>query len=544
MPLQTRHRKRTRSSNRSGVSLYLYVLLYALATLVLYQWQVLSFVTGAIDLGSVQGLVILGTLQAVQFFLIVGLMLVLGFVSIWLMKITGAVLFIANALAQYFMSTYGTVIDPSMIGNILNTNQGEAGGLIHPMMFVTTILWGVLPALAALLVPVRRRRRLPVLAVLIAVVAGFVGTVYGANSTWLWFDDNGNRIGPRTLPWSYLGNGARYAAEYQRRNRVPTSLPDGTLTPPADNLRDVVVLVIGEAARGDHLAALGYDRETTPFTDPLGVVAYPGGRSCVTYSVGALACILSFKGNEAEVSDPFEPLPSYLSRTGVDTIVRVNNAGLPPLPGVTIQTAGDVNPPCEEDCPERWFDDQLLTGLSEQIAASTAQTVFVMLHFAGSHGPEYFRRYPPEYQVFTPICRTTLVADCTREELVNAYDNSIRFTDYALSQLIGQLQALPDTRATMLYVADHGQALGENGIYLHGLPNSMAPESQRRIPLMLWFDDEVAQARGLDRAAMSRPIENPQDMIFHTVLGALRVQSPIYRAEYDLFQLSQEGRQP
>jgi lipid A ethanolaminephosphotransferase len=423
------------------------VLLYALATLVLYQWQVLSYVIGAIDLGSVQGLAILGTLQAVQFFLIVGLMLVLGFVSIWLMKIAGAVLFIANALAQYFMSTYGTVIDPSMIGNILN-------------------------------------------------------------------------------------------------NRVPTPLPDGTLTPPADNLRDVVVLVIGEAARGDHLAALGYDRETTPFTEPLDVVAYPGGRSCVTYTVGALRCILSFKGNEAEATDPFEPLPSYLNRTGVDTIVRENNAGLPPLPGVTIQTVDEVNAPCEGECPDRWYDDQLLTGLSQQIAASPAQTVFVLLHLAGSHGPEYFRRYPPEFQAFAPVCQTTLVADCTREELVNAYDNSIRYTDYTLSQLIGQLQALPDTRATMLYVADHGQALGENGIYLHGLPNSMAPESQRRIPLMLWFDDEVAQARGLDRAAMSRPIENPQDMIFHTVLGALRVQSPIYRPEYDLFQLGQGGREP
>ncbi|GAB4267938.1 MAG: phosphoethanolamine--lipid A transferase EptA [Pararhodobacter sp.] len=524
-----------------GVGLFAYVALYALATLALYQWPLLSYVTRVIDLGQPQGWAILTTLELLQALLTAGLMLMLGVVSVRLMKLAGAALFVTNALAQYFMTTYGIVIDPTMIGNILNTNQAEAGGLIHPMLFVSVVLLGALPALAALLLPVRPARRLRTLGALIGVVAALVGTVYAASGTWLWFDAQGSQVGPRTLPWSYLGNGARYAAEYRRRNRPPTPLPDPSLNPPADGLHEVVVLAIGEAARADHLGAFGYARPTTPFTAPRGVIAYPDGRSCATYTLGSVACILSHLGNAARVSDPHEPLPSYLSRAGVESIVRINNQGMPPLPGVSIETVRDVAG-CGDACAGPLFDEDLLTGLSERISRAGPRPVFVLLHLGGSHGPEYWRKYPPAFETFTPVCRSTLVAECAPEELINAYDNSIRYTDHVLARLIDLLEALPDTRATLLYVADHGQSLGENGVYLHGLPNAIAPDEQRRVPLMLWIDDDMARARGLDRARLARPVPNPHDMIFHTVLGALGVQSPIYRPEHDLLTLIEDGQ--
>lgn len=533
--------RRPSTSPRRGMNLYLYVLVYGLATLVLHQWPLMSYLMGVITPLSRQGLAILTTLEVLQLVLIASLLLILGFVSIWLMKFVAAVLLVVNALAQYYMTSYGVVIDPTMIGNILNTDQAEAGGLIQPMMVLSVVLWGVIPALFALLVRVGRPHRLAVFVSVALVLALGAGTVYAASSTWLWFDDYGNRVGPRVLPWAYIGNGLRYGAEYQRRNRVPIALPDAVLPPPdPDGSREVVVLVIGEAARADHLAAFGYARPTTPFTQDLGVVAFPGGRSCATYTIGSVACILSYLGNEAEVSNPYEPLPSYLHRSGIDTVVRVNNSGLPPLRAEEIVQSGDLAVPCDgTECPDRVLDDVLLNGLADRINESDNRRVFVLLHFSGSHGPEYFRKYPPEFEVFTPVCRTTLVADCDSASLINAYDNSIRFTDYVLSELIGLLDALPNTQAMMLYVSDHGQSLGENGVYLHGLPNSIAPDAQRRVPLMAWMDGDYAAARGLDPQALVRPVDDPQDMIFHTVLGAFGLQSPIYRPEHDLFRAAQ-----
>lgn len=518
---------------RQGISLVLYALLYGLATLALHQHALLGWLWGRIDITQRDGLAILATIEALQLALAMLSVLVLGLVSRWLMKAVVAVLLVTNAVAQNYMQTYGIVLDPTMIGNILNTNPGEVAGVFHPSVVLQGVLWGVLPALVALALPVRCTPRLVVAGAAVLVAAGFVTVVYAASGTWLWFDENGRHVGPRMLPWAYVGNGARYAAEYQRRSRVAHPLPEAQVPALSEGQREVVVLVIGEAARADHLGLYGYDRNTTPFTEGLGVVAFPGGRSCATYTIGAIACILSHLGNAAQVNDPWEALPSYLQRAGIATLVRENNAGLPPLTVGLMQSGTDLRH-CDVACAGPVLDEVLLSGLAEELAAPNPARRFVVLHLNGSHGPEYFRKYPPGFATFQPVCETTLLDQCTPQSLVNAYDNSLRYTDWVLAQLIELLAGLQDTRSLMLYVSDHGQSLGENGIYLHGLPNALAPEEQRRVPLLLWMDATFARARGLDPAALRRPVDNPQEWIFHTVLGAFGAQSPVYRPELDL----------
>ena len=520
---------------RTRLTPFPYALIYAAVTLLLYQRALMGYVLEQIDPGTRDGLAVLALIEGLQITLSVLAMTVIGLVSPWAMKITGAALMIVNAAAQHYMLTYGVVLDPTMIGNILNTNPGEAGGLIHPQVLVTGVLWGVLPALVMLALPVRRGRLLRTLGALVVVLALTAGGVYAGAGVWLWFDQHNSRVGPRILPWGYVGNALRYAGEWQRRNRPAHPLPDPTLEP-MHGPRTLVVLVIGEAARRDHLAYFGYDRPTDPFTRDLGLVAFPDGRSCATYTIGSVACILSPQGDAAEVDDPYENLPAYLARAGVPVLVRENNTGLPPIPNVPVVTGFDLAAQCEGGCPEGTHDAILLRGLSEALEAQGGDRAFALLHFNGSHGPEYYRKYPPAFEEFTPTCQTTLINDCAPQSLVNAYDNSIRYTDWVLSQLIAQLDALPDTQVLLLYLSDHGQSLGEGGVYLHGLPNALAPEAQRMIPFLAWMDDDFARAHGLDPARLGRPIPDPQDRIFSTVLGALGIASPAYRADRDVLR--------
>jgi lipid A ethanolaminephosphotransferase len=186
------------------------------------------------------------------------------------------------------------------------------------------------------------------------------------------------------------------------------------------------------------------------------------------------------------------------------------------------------------------YDEVLLHGLADTLRRLGSAKRFVVLHQAGSHGPRYFTRYPPEFEVFKPVCRTVDLSRCSRDALVNAYDNSVLYTDYFLGQVISVLESL-GTPAVMLYVSDHGESLGENGVYLHGMPYMIAPDVQTRVPFIVWMSDNFARARGLTPAGIDRLRGYSQGFIFHSVLGALGLTSAIYRADLDLFSIAHHG---
>ena len=116
----------------------------------------------------------------------------------------------------------------------------------------------------------------------------------------------------------------------------------------------------------------------------------------------------------------------------------------------------------------------------------------IVLHMMGNHGPAYFRRYPPEFRRFTPDCATAELRNCSREQVVNAYDNAILYTDHVLAGIVGHARAAR-RRSTrrMIYVSDHGESLGENGLYLHGLPYSIAPDTQTHVPMIAWLSPRI-----------------------------------------------------
>ena len=351
-----------------------------------------------------------------------------------------------------------------------------------------------------------------------------------ASRTWLWFDENSQRLGGMVMPWSYVINTGRYVVPKLMTSDVQTTLPPATFS---SNEKTVVILVIGEAARAKNFELYGYNRPTNPLLSQAGVVTLKNASACATYTTASVRCMLSHVDSESAFSKRYEPLPSYLQRNGVDVIWRSRNWGEPPMMVQTYQKASDLLADCAgARCN---YDELLLSGLEQRIRTSSSQRVFVVLHQSGSHGPAYYTKYPGEFEYFRPACKSVELGKCTHEELVNAYDNTILYEDYFLFRAIGVLKKLRDTSTLLIYVSDHGESLGEYGMYLHGIPYSIAPDVQKDIPFIIWMSDEFIRQKAVRAGRLESQGRHSQRDIFHTVMGAFSMHSDAYMRDYDIF---------
>jgi len=523
---------------KGGMPLFWFVILTGLANLALFQKPLLSFALPVADLPHVQGMLQILSLQIVQLCMYAFFMFLLAFFSLRLLKLVAAVLFLVNSAALYFMLSYGIELDRSMIANILNTDTREAGMLWDWGILPYLLLAGVVPAILILITRLRKPRWYWRLLYPVVSLLALAGWLFATSTTWLWYDKHASRMGGKVLPWSYVINTARHFNRLALENREQILLPDATFDPAKPARKQIVVLVIGEAARADNFGLYGYTRDTDPFTEKRGMIALPVGLSCATNTIASTACILTHEGREASSHTVFEPLPSYLKRQGIETFYRTNNTGPPPVKVDHYQHVNQIADACTgADCPKRSSDATLNWKLAEALQQSGSDRIFVTLHQTGSHGPAYWTKYPPEFAYFKPECKTVQIADCTSEELRNAYDNSIRYTDYLLADLIKQLKSIKDADAAIIYVSDHGQSLGEGGFYLHGAPLAIAPPEQRRIPFLVWMSDSFKASRGLTNRDIISAKTYPHDFPFHSVMGAFGMKSDIYKPEFDIFHL-------
>ena len=525
---------------RSRCNLFLFLLLAGAANSAVFHGPLFKFAAANLDFQGAGGWLALSTVFVLQFVLTVGTLATVALVSVRAAKAVGILLFLGNSIALYFIDSYGVVLDKSMMGNVLNTNVAEATAFFHFRLLIYLGLLGALPSMLiawTTIPPVSRPRRV---AFLLTVALLGVAWLYANSKSWLWVDKHASRLGALILPWSYVGNSVRYAEAVANASREQLPLPPARFT---DSREVVVVLVIGESARAANFSLYGYQRPTNPLLTAAGVTGLPHARSCATYTTESLRCMLSYLGGKAPLRDSHEPLPSYLQRNGVEVTWRANNWGAPPMKVARFESASDIKKQClGDECARLDYDEVLLFGLEQSMRASSARKKLFVLHQTGSHGPQYFRKYPPEFEVFKPVCRTVDLSKCSREELVNAYDNTILYTDYFLSRVISVLKSLNGTPAVMLYVSDHGQSLGEYGLYLHGTPYSIAPDVQKDIPFVVWMSDTFAGRKSFATGAARGQAGYSHDFIFHSVLGALGMTSDIYNRSLDLFDPTPENK--
>ncbi|RMH88377.1 phosphoethanolamine--lipid A transferase EptA [Lysobacter pythonis] len=509
---------------------------FTLFNLLVFQWPLYRYAIANSEPGSLPGLLNLLTLSGLQVALMAVFLTLLSLLSIRLTKTACILILLGNALALYFMTTYGVLIDKAMMGNVFNTDRREAGELFSPGIIGYLLALGVLPALVVAKAAIRGSTRLKRLGLLLASAVLGCAMIYASSSTWLWFDKHAKHLGGLMLPWSYIANTIRHFQDSASANRPQAPLPPLHFEEaPQPGRKTIVVLVIGESARAKNFSLYGYAKDTNPQLAKAGVVALGNTVSCSTYTTASLRCMLSHLGSKAPARVTQEILPNYLQRHGVEVIWRSNNWGEPPLKVGLYQRAEDIRKTCTgTDCARLRYDEALLYGLKEKLQASDASRIFVVLHQAGSHGPQYAGKYPREFERFTPVCRSVNVSKCPPDTLVNAYDNTILYTDHFLAETIQLLRAVPDSVSTMIYMSDHGESLGERGFYLHGTPNTLAPDEQRAIPFLVWTSPGFSktQASAVTKAKNSG---RTQDDIFHSVLGAFDARSDIYNPTFDIF---------
>ena len=306
--------------------------------------------------------------------------------------------------------------------------------------------------------------------------------------------------------------------------------------PESDPHRELVVLVVGETARADHFSLNGYGRETNPRLAGEDVVSFGNVSSCGTSTAISVPCMFSFserKRFDREQSEMHENVLDVLRRAGVQILWRDNNSG---SKGVADRVEfqdfrkPENNPICDAECR----DEGMLEGLDEWLASHADKDLLIVLHQMGSHGPAYYKRYPPAFEKFKPVCASNQLDQCSREEVVNAYDNTILYTDYFLSRVIDWLKTKsPRYESSMLYFSDHGESLGESGVYLHGFPYALAPTAQTSVPAILWSARENTDI-DLNAVHAARNQELSHDNMFHTLLGIFEIRREIYQPDKDL----------
>ncbi|MCP4470483.1 MAG: sulfatase-like hydrolase/transferase, partial [Gammaproteobacteria bacterium] len=223
---------------------------------------------------------------------------------------------------------------------------------------------------------------------------------------------------------------------------------------------------------------------------------------------------------------------TYLQRHDVHVIWRSKNWGEPPIRVDSYRSSGKLRKFCETNCK---YDEVLLTGLAEEIRVAGKNRIFVILHLKGSHGPKYSKRYPNSFEIYRPVCLSVELQECTLESLVNAYDNSIAYTDHFLGRVVDLLQQFDDRPTMMMYLSDHGESLGEGGLYLHGAPYALAPAEQKEIPFLLWMSERFVAGKNVSIDQLRSQPKHSQVNVFHSMLNAFDLQSEVYREQLDIF---------
>ncbi|PQO98041.1 MULTISPECIES: phosphoethanolamine transferase [Pseudomonas] len=465
------------------------------------------------------------------------------------MKPVLTLIFLISAGVAYFMSQYGVLIDAGMLRNFAETNATEVRDLLSLKLFVYIALLGVLPSWLLWKIPVNYRRwhRELLSKVLVSVAsAAVIGGVALVNYQGLSsLFRNHHELRLMVVPSNYIGASFGYLREQVVSARQPFAKlgEDARKTPAwqAHERKSLTVLVVGESARAENFGILGYNRDTTPKLDKeAGLIAFTDVHSCGTETAVSVPCMFSDMGRKdynASKAKNQEGLLDVLKHAGLQVIWRDNQSGCKgTCDRVTVDDVSNLKDPvlcADSECR----DEILLQGLQHFIDTLDKDTVLV-LHQMGSHGPEYFKRYPKEYEHFTPVCESNALNNCSRESIVNGYDNTLVYTDHVLSTLIDLLrsnQGKVDT--AMLYLSDHGESLGEYNLFLHGTPYMLAPEQQKHVAMLAWFSDSYQKSFSVDTHCLQLSREKPlsQDNLFHSMLGLLEVNSKVYNPELDMF---------
>lgn len=525
---------------KPSLSLLTFLLLFSLYIAIFLNLAFYRQVLAVFPLTDVRSTLVFLSIPAVTFSVINIVLTAASF--FWLERITIAVFILVSATAQYFIQNYGIVLDRSMITNMVDTTPAETFALVTPKMLIVLFFSGVF--MAALAFWIRVKKTLPfwrslayrgasiaISGVLIILVAALFYKDYAS------LFRNNKEIIKGLSPVNSIAASLSYYTHHARANLPLVKIGGDARQAPErlnDNKKNLTILVLGETSRAANFSLGGYPRLTNPLLEKDDVSYFRNTTSCGTSTAISVPCMFSNMPRrhfDDELASHQESVLDIIQRAGLNVLWNENDGGckevcnrvphqdinLLKLPGMCIKS----------EC----YDDVLFHGLEEYIGQLKGNAIIV-IHTIGSHGPTYSHRYPPEFRKFVPTCETSQIQECSQEQLVNTYDNTILYIDHIVDKTIGILKDHQDRFTTsLIYLSDHGESLGENGAYLHGLPYTIAPDVQKKVPMLIWLSPDYQQRYAIDKQCLDKLAATGQfshDNLFSTLLGITGVSTREY----------------
>lgn len=452
-------------------------------------------------------------------------------------------LLLSSAVVSYFANNYGTIFDDNMIVNSLETNLAESLDLASFKLAIYVLILGVIPSILVFKAPLRKDSITIALwhktKVIVVLVVIFVLVILAFLKVYTSFTRENKQLRLHINPTYFLYAIGKYANnQFESIDKPFVIIGQDAVINRKGQGNKLIIVVAGETARADRFSLNGYERNTNPLLSQQQVVSFAQMNSCGTDTATSLPCMFSSlnRSNYSHTQGKnMSNALDILSTAGVKVIWRDNNSsskGIADRIDYQDFKSSKVNTICDSECR----DEGMLVGLQSYIDNNTNQDIMIVLHMIGSHGPTYYKRYPKEFEKFTPVCKTNQLNECSDEQINNAYDNTILYTDYFLSKVIDLLKDNQETYKTaMFYMSDHGESLGEKSLYLHSMPYFIAPKEQTHVSAIVWFDPSFSQE--INQANLHSAAKNTasHDGMFHTLLGLMNVDSSVYDKNMDYF---------
>lgn len=501
-------------------------------------WSKLAALPGASAASSLGFMAAMFVLLCALQFIVFSLL-----INRWTAKPLLALLSLLTGATVYFMNRFGVYMDAAMIRNVFETDPREIRDLLAWDMLpyvggYVLLPWVLLWRIRIKTPPLRRSWYVRPLALMLAVMLA-AASAYPVSSQLVPLMREQKTLRYLITPSNYIYSILRvYVLKESALQPRAVIGVDAVRSPRAPGAKPrLLVLMVGETQRAANWGLNGYSRQTTPELAARAVVNFRQVSSCGTNTATSVPCMFSVYGRRHYDEDRIrnsESLLNVIQHAGVSALWLDNQAGCKGVcTGITqvaMQAADDPSKCHDGEC----LDGVLLAGLDKALAGQQGDLVLVM-HMMGLHGPAYYQRYPADYRRFTPTCDTTRLETCSHQQIVNTYDNGMLYSDHVIASVIDRLATLSASRDTaLLFVSDHGESLGENGLYLHSVPYSIAPAEQTHVPMVLWLSPTLRST--LDMACLHRRADQPasHDNLFHTVLGLMDIRTTLYEPVLDL----------
>lgn len=436
----------------------------------------------------------------------------------WVYRILTSFFIVCCSAASYYMTFFNVVIGYGVVISLFTTELELSQESVGWKFAVWVLITGLIPALFIWRIravntfydTLRHKKTLLLTVIRLSIIVFCIVYPLKQIKHLSDHDDEYRQmpsaagvIAHRYLPTNWIAGlgmvAYHFYAEAQAKKHlfIPTDHFTYQQSPDLDDV--TVIFVIGETTRSDHMHLLGYERETTPLLEKQKNLIAFKGQSCDTATALSLRCMFVRPGGTSDdesrqlkelnvfatmkklgfSSELFAMQGEAWFYNSLDTDNYV-------LREMLIAEKGNEGKPMD--------DMLLLSPLADSLARHPLGKNLIVLHTKGSHHL-YSQRYPRSFATFTPEC-LSIDSNCTVAQYINSFDNSVRYVDLFLSQVIHQVK---DKKAIVFYSSDHGESINEDSQF-HATPRNIAPPEQRRVPIIVWMSDAYIQTKTGGRA--------------------------------------------